>query len=142
MREVRRVLGRRTGANLLDTEEMAAFFDRLDRLNEAQLLGLRAAWTAIDRSAHQQAWAAVRAVGIAEGLTGEIDRVRAKAVAWAERGSNLSVYSLSDDKTWREIKLEAVEAIVDAALAVALGSRLDAAQRDVLIGPWLNAAEA
>ncbi|HEY5487475.1 MAG TPA: hypothetical protein VIK06_07500 [Candidatus Limnocylindrales bacterium] len=134
--------GRRRGVDLIQTAEMDAFFDRLDRLNEAQLLGLRAAWTAIDRSVHQQAWAAVRAVGTAEGLTGEIDRVRNKAVGWAERGSNLSVYTLSDDKTWREIKLEAVEAIVDAALAVALGSRLGEDVREALLGPWLRVTGA
>jgi hypothetical protein len=41
-----------------------------------------------------------------------------------------------------ETKIEAGEAIVDAALAVALGSRLDADCRNVLIGPWLRATEA
>jgi hypothetical protein len=39
-----------------------------------------------------------------------------------------------------QIKMEGGEAIVDAALAVALGSRLDEASRSVLIEPWLRAA--
>ena len=49
---------------------------------------------------------------------------------------------ISDDVTWMETKIEAGEAIVDAALAVALGSRLDADCRSLLIGPWLRATEA
>ena len=133
--------GRRRGVDLIDTPEMDAFFEQLDHLNEAQLLGLRAAWQAISLAAHQGAWAAVRAVGVAEGLTKEIDRVRNKALGWASRGTNVAPYTLSDPITWQQTKLEAGEAIVDAALAVALGSRLDAAHREVLIAPWLRATE-
>lgn len=133
---------RRTGADLLDTEEVAAFFARLDHLNEAQLLGMRAAWHGTSREAHQDAWAAVRAVGAANGLTKEIDRVRKKALGWASRGSDVAPYTLTDDIAWRQTKMEAGEAIVDAALAVALGSRLDEGARNVLIGPWLRAIEA
>jgi hypothetical protein len=133
--------GRRRGVNLIDTPEMEGFFEQLDHLNEAQLLGLRAAWQAISPAAHQDAWAAVRAVGVAEGLTKEIDRVRNKALGWASRGTNVAPYTLSDPITWQQTKLEAGEAIVDAALAVALGGRLDAGQREVLIAPWLRATE-
>ncbi|MFI5258626.1 MAG: hypothetical protein ACHQ01_03320, partial [Candidatus Limnocylindrales bacterium] len=64
--------------NLVDTPELASFFDRLDHLNQAQLLAMRAAWRSISREAHEEAWAAVRAVGAQDGLTGEIDRVRNK----------------------------------------------------------------
>jgi len=59
--------GRRSGVNLLDTDEMAAFFERLDHLNQEQLLALRAAWRSTSREAHEEAWAAVRAVGAARG---------------------------------------------------------------------------
>ena len=133
---------RRSGVDLLDTQEMDEFFDKLDHLDEGQLLGMRAAWQSTDRAAHQEAWAAVRAVGAAEGLTGEIDRVRGKALAWASRGSNVVPYTFTDQITWLQIKGEAGEAIVDAALAVALGSRLDEASHDVLIEPWRRATEA
>ncbi len=133
---------RRSGVDLLDTQEMDAFFDKLDHLDEGQLLGMRAAWQSTDGAAHQEAWAAVRAVGAAEGLTGEIDRVRGKALAWASRGSNVVPYTFTDQITWLQIKGEAGEAIVDAALAVALGSRLDEASHDVLIEPWRRATEA
>jgi hypothetical protein len=135
------VWGPRSGVNLLDTDEMAGFFERLDHLNQEQLLGLRAAWRSTSRESHEDAWAAVRAVGVREGLSREIDRVRNRALAWASRGSNTIPYRVSSDVTWLQIKIEAGEAIVDAALAVALGNRLDAASHKILIGPWLRATE-
>ena len=136
------MLGRPIGISLRDTEELAVFFQRLDHLIEEQLLGMRAAWHATSREAHEEAWAAVRAVGVRDGLTKEIDRVRNKALGWASRGSNSIPYRLNNDDTWLQIKIEAGEPIVDAALAIALGSRLDEATREVLIGPWLRATEA
>ena len=132
---------RRSGVDLLDTQEMDDFFEKLDHLNETQLLGMRATWQSTDGAAHQEAWAAVRAVGVAQGLTREIDRVRDKALGWASRGSNVVPYTFTDQTTWLQIKMEAGEAIVDAALAVALGDRLDEASRSVLIEPWRRAAE-
>ena len=134
--------GRRGRVNLVDTEEMAAFFEQLDHLNLEQLRVMRAAWRSTSREAHEDAWTPVRSIGAREGLTREIDRVRNRALAWASRGSNTIPYRISDDVTWMETKIEAGEAIVDAALAVALGSRLDADCRNVLIGPWLRATEA
>ena len=134
--------GPRGRVNLVDTEEMAAFFEQLDHLNLEQLRVMRAAWRSTSREAHEDAWTTVRSIGAREGLTREIDRVRNRALAWVSRGSNTIPYRISDDVTWMETKIEAGEAIVDAALAVALGSRLDADCRDVLIGPWLRATEA
>lgn len=132
---------RRSEARLLDTEELAAFFARLDHVNQEQLLSMRAVWQAMSRAEHQEAWAAVRAVGLADGLTKEIDRVRDKALAWSRRGSNETLYRNKDDFVWLEVKIDAGEAIVDAALAVALGSRLDEGTRNVLIEPWRRATE-
>jgi hypothetical protein len=133
--------GRSSGVDLVDTEEMAIFLERLDHLDQQQLLVLRAAWRSTSRETHQEAWAAVRAVGARDGLTKEIGKVRERALAWASRGSNTIPYRLSDDITWLQVKLEAGEAIVDAALAVTLGSRLDPDTREILIGPWLRATD-
>jgi len=135
--------GRRRGLNLVDTQEMDTFFDKLDRMNGEQLLAMQAAWQSTPRREHEQAWAAIRAVGDRAGLSKEIGRLRNKAVAWSQRGSNTVPYfRANDDYTWLQVKMGAGEAIVDAALAIALGDRLDAASRDVLLGPWLGAAEA
>jgi hypothetical protein len=133
--------GRSSGVNLVDTEEMAIFLERLDHLDQQQLLVLRAAWRSTSRETHEEAWAAVRAAGVRDGLTKEIGKVRERALAWASRGSNTIPYRLTDDVTWLQVKLEAGEAIVDAALALALGIRLDRHTREILIGPWLRATE-
>jgi hypothetical protein len=134
--------GRRGRPSLLDTAEMAAFFERLDHLTQDQLLVLRAAWHSTSRENHEVAWAAVRDIAAREGLTEEIDRVRTRALGWASRGSNTIPYRISSDVTWLQVKLEAGEAIVDAALAIALGSRLEDRPRAILIGPWLRATVA
>ena len=133
---------RPTGLSLLDTETMASCFERLDHLQEGQLLALRASWRSIDRESHEAAWADVRAVGTRDGLTKEIDRVRKRALGWVSRGSNTIPYRLNNDDTWLQIKIEAGEAIVDAALALALGSRLGDASIDTLLAPWRRANEA
>lgn len=134
--------GRRRGVDLLDTEVMDAFFHRLNRLDEAGLMAMRAAWTSIESQKHEDAWAAVRAAGVRDGLTDEIDRVRKKAIAWATRGSNMAPeVRIGQSQNWQVVKLEAGEAIVDAALAMALGSRLDAPSRDLLLEPWASATE-
>jgi hypothetical protein len=134
--------GRRGRGHLVDTEEMVSFYEQLDHLNEAQLMGLRAAWQSTSREDHEVAWTTVRAIGAREGLSKEIDRVRNRALAWASRGSNSVPYRHHDDATWLQLKIEAGEAIVDAALAVALGDRLDADSRGTLIEPWLRATGA
>ena len=135
--------GRRGRANLIDTPAMEAFFEKLDHLNQEQLLSLGAAWHSLSRQEHEDAWTSIRAVGAREGLSKEIDGVRNKALAWATRGFDFVPYNRPNgNETWQQVKMEAGEAIVDAALAVALGSRLDGHSHDVLIAPWLGALEA
>ena len=135
--------GRKRPVDLVDTEEMDALFARLDRMNQAQFLAMRAAWRSTSRQAHEDAWASVRAIGARDGLTKEIDRVRDKALGWASRGTHVvPLVRGTTDITWLQVKGEAEEAIVDVALAVALGGRLDAQSRDVLMGPWERATEA
>jgi hypothetical protein len=134
---------RRRSVDLVDTEAMDAFFDRLDHLNEVGLLNMRAAWNGTSHTDHEDAWTAVRAAGALYGLTDEIERVRKKALAWSARGSNMAPeVRIGQVQNWSVIKMEAGEAIVDAALAVALGDRLDERHHDLLIGPWLSATTA
>ena len=136
------MFGRKRGVDLLDTDEMDAFFDKLNRMNEAALMGMRAAWTSIESQRHEDAWTAVRAAGARDGLAGEIDRVRKKAIDWASRGSNMAPeVRIGQVQNWQVIKMEAGEAIVDAALGTALGRRLDAASYDTLMEPWVRATE-
>jgi hypothetical protein len=122
---------------------MGHFFGGLDRLDQGQLMALRAAWSAVDQAQHEDAWAVVRAVGEGQGLTREIGRVRDTAMAWTTRSRNAVPYYQggNDEMVWQQLKIEAGEAIVDAALAIALGFRLDGATHDLLMGPWLAATE-
>lgn len=134
---------RRRGVDLVDTPEMDAFFGRLEQLDQAQMMSLGASWHASNDRAREDAWTTVRAVGARDGLNSEIDRVRDRAEAWVSRASDLvPLYGLNDGELWLQAKSRAGEAIVDAALAIALGSRLDPATRDTLLGPWIRATEA
>jgi hypothetical protein len=128
--------------SLLDTDELNAFFEALDHLDQVDLLRMRAAWQAVGKLAHEEAWAEVRAVGVRDGLAKEIDRVRKRAMAWAARGSDMIPYALGDTATWAQMKLEAEEAIVDVALGIALGDRLDAETRATLLAAWEGGATA
>jgi hypothetical protein len=140
--------GRRRGVKLVDTLEMEVLFAKLDRLNPAQLMAMRATWGAISREKHEDAWATVRAVGVRYSLTKEIDRVRDKAMACAARGLPLVPPLYQALGSWsgyardlQQTKMEAGEAIVDTALGMALGDRLDAHTHDILMAPWLRVTE-
>jgi hypothetical protein len=122
--------------NPLDSDELNAYFDALDHLDGVELLRMSAAWRSVTKSTHEEAWAAVRAVGARYGLSKEIDWVRKRAMAWASRGNNSIPYAINDTETWATVKLQAEEAIVDAALAVALGDRLDEQARATLLATW------
>ncbi len=122
------------GPAKLDAEALEAFFDAIDRLDLGELERLGAAWHAISKEEHEAAWAQVRDAAARDGLGRDLDRVRARALAWTSRGSNRPGYLLPDDRTWIEAKIEAAEAIVDGALAAALGDRLDARTRETLLG--------
>jgi len=132
--------GRKRGVDLLDTPDMDAFFERLDRLNQAEVQAMVAARHSTTPAEHEEAWAAVRAVGVRDGLAKEIDRVRNNALDRVGRGTNSVPYTVIDFA--RETRIEAGGAIVDAAIAQALGGRLDRATHDFLAGPWFRATEA
>ncbi|HEX7495646.1 MAG TPA: hypothetical protein VF349_03330, partial [Candidatus Limnocylindrales bacterium] len=60
--------------------------------------------------------------------------------AWASRGNNSIPYMINNNETWAQIKLDAEEAIVDVALGIALGDRLDEQARATLLAAWDRAA--
>jgi len=96
--------------------------------------GLRAAWRSTSREAHEEAWTAVRAVGASRWLE-QGDRPRCaiepspgpRAARTPFRTESATTSPGSRSRTMPG------EAIVDAALAMALGSRLDGASRKILI---------
>jgi hypothetical protein len=134
--------GRQRGVNLVDTPELDDFFERLDRMTAEQLLAMRAAWHSITVAEHEKAWAAVRAVGARYAVDKEVGRVRDKAMAWSARGTNEVPFFQNNDIRRLQSRIEAGEAVVDAALAIALGDRLDDQTRDALLGPWTRGNDA
>jgi hypothetical protein len=132
--------GRKRGVNLLDTPQMDTFFERLEGLNQAEVQALTAVWHAASKQRHEDAWLAIRAVGAREALSKEIDRIRDRALDEVSRGTNFVPYTVIDLP--RQTRIEAGPAIVDAAVAIALGTRLDPATRELLMAPWLRATQA
>ena len=126
--------------NSLDSDELNAFFGALNHLDDVELLRMSAAWRSVTKSTHEEAWAAVRGVGARYGLSKEIDWVRKRAMAWASRGNNSIPYMINNNETWAQIKLDAEEAVVDVALGMALGDRLDEQTRATLLAAWDRAA--
>jgi hypothetical protein len=120
---------------LVESRELDAFFNRLDRLDHGELLRLRAVWRSIPMDSHEKAWAEIRKVGIRERLSDEIEEVRQRALAWTAHDAVPYRY-LDADPTWVQAKMDAAEAIVDAAIATALGDRLAPASRKTLLAPW------
>jgi hypothetical protein len=128
---------------LEESEVLDRFIDSLDRLDEGKLMALVAAWGATARKDHEAAWAEVRRVAADDGLEHDVEAIRDRALGWAYRGSNIPAmpYSLKAEDDWVRLRRDAAPGLVDAALAVALGHRLGASAREILLGPWLSATE-
>ncbi len=115
-----------------------AFIRRLDRLDQGQLLALRAAWRAIPRETHEEQWALVRGIAKSHRIEADVDGVRERAMHWAMRGDNRPpLYHIAmDDEMAGQIRATAAAAIVDAALALTLREWLPRGAYAVLAGPW------
>lgn len=140
MRKTRRVLPRRTSAKPLQTAEISAFFDQLDRLNQEQLLSLAASWQAREILPHQDALTQALAVAGEFGLTAQMEEARDQTVRWALQGpSDLWAVTLQDERL--QLRRQAAPALADAAVAITLGDRLNDGARALLLEPWVNAVE-
>jgi hypothetical protein len=132
--------GRKRGVNLLDTPQMDTFFERLEGMNQAEVQALTVVWHSVSKQQLEDAWLEIRAIGAREALSKEIDRVRDRALDEATRGTNNVPGAVMDLP--RQTRIEAGPAIVDAAVAIALGTRLDPVTRELLMAPWLRATQA
>jgi hypothetical protein len=126
--------GRNAGA--IDAQTLDAFFEALDHYTEVDLMRMSAAWRAVGAQDHEDSWTVVRTTGARDGFAKEIDAVRRKALDWATRGSDVYPYTLEDSVAWAQVKRDASEAIVDVALAMAFGGRLDDKTRETLLAAW------
>jgi hypothetical protein len=118
--------------------ELDALFARLPRLDRGDLLALAAAHAEGD-PAREDAWEVVREVVSSDHLEADLDRVRSRVGTWATHLSALTVQQLGaglSDQLLAEARREAAPAVLDAAVAFLLGSRIAEESRAALLGPW------
>jgi hypothetical protein len=127
---------RRGNSGQIDIQALDAFFEALNHYTDLDLMRMSAAWRAVGAQDHEDAWTAVRTIGARDGFSKEIDKVRRRALDWASRGTDVYPYSLEDSIAWAQVKRDSAEAIVDVALAMALGGRLDEKTRETLLASW------
>jgi hypothetical protein len=117
--------------------ELDRFLASLDALDETDLLTLAAGWNGAEKSAHEDAWTRVVAVAAATGMTERVRAARQAALDWAIKGTN---FPWPDAGYMEDMKLHirrgAAPALADAAVAIALGDKLDRESADTLLGPW------
>jgi hypothetical protein len=127
------------GGDVAAAQTIADFLGSLDDLNDVQLLGIYAAWQARDERAHEDAWTEVIATAAKEGLTVEVEHARDAALGWAMRGTNLPMpYTVWAQDALLPLRRQVGPALADAAVVMVLGSRLDEATGETLIGPWMR----
>jgi hypothetical protein len=80
-------------------------------------------------------------VGVRDGLATEIDEIRERAMAWASHGDDGMPYAFGDNEMWAQLKNEAAGAVVDIALGIALGDRLDEQTRETLLAARVGTDE-
>jgi hypothetical protein len=126
-----------------DLPDLDGFLASLDALRETDLLTLAAGWSGADRRAHEDAWTRVVAAAAANGMTDRVRAARQAALDWAIKGTN---FPWPDAGYMEDMKLHirrgAAPALADAAVAIALGDRLDSESADTLLAPWRSLAGA
>jgi hypothetical protein len=81
----------------------------------------------------------VRRVVSADHLEHELDQVRSEVGVWATRLGSLTgqqIGSGMSDESMDDARRAAAPAVLDAAVAVLLGTRLPEPDRAALLGPW------
>ncbi len=124
-----------TSGSRIELEEL---FARLPRLDRGELFALAGAHHVRD-AAREEAWKSVREVVATDRVEQDLDRLRSEIGAWAthlgsitgqEAGTGTSELLLADARR------AAAPAVLDAAVALLLGSRLPERDRTVLLRPW------
>jgi hypothetical protein len=134
-------MGNGNSNSKLAEADVERFFAALDGVRESQLMVLTAMGRNLDRAEHEEAWKEVRRAADANGILREVQAIGDRAMHWASRGTNIPPLQPvpGDHELWVATRMQAAPAIVDAAVAIALGNLLDEASREILLGPWLVA---
>jgi hypothetical protein len=109
-------------------------------LDSGALLMLGAEPSPTEAAEHARARAAARAGVARRGLSSELERVGAEIVRWSGvGGAGSGVYapvSAPGDLLLADLRRQALPALLDAAMALALGDALDPASRETLLVRW------
>ena len=128
--------------NIAESEPVDRFFEYLEHAEADLLLALSAAWRAVEEQAREEAWTRVHDAAKRTRTERGVETVRDRAMHWAGRSGysygEITAYG-GGQPLWGDVRRQAAPALVDAAVAIALGRRLDSASREVLLGPWIAA---
>jgi hypothetical protein len=120
--------------------------EQLDRLGADAFLAMVASWNDQDPDAHADAWTTAEASARQHRLGAAVERARERVINWAESlgggtYADITMYGGGWNPVLRDARAAAAPALVDVAVALALGDRLDPAARDVLLAPWRRATD-
>jgi hypothetical protein len=122
--------------------ELEALFARLQGMDQGELLALAGAHGG-ENAATSQAWTSVRQVVSADHLERDLDRVRSEVGAWATQLGAITgqqIGSGMSDQPIDDARRAAAPAVLDAAVAFLLGTRLSEPDRAALLRPWESVA--
>jgi hypothetical protein len=118
--------------------ELEALFARLTGLDQGELLALAGAH-GTDDPVRTHAWTSVHQVVSADHLERDLDRVRSEVGTWATQLESLTGQQIGSgmgNQLMDDARRAAASAVLDAAVAFLLGTRLPEPDRAALLGPW------
>jgi hypothetical protein len=124
------------GPNQHDVER---FLDRLDALDQDDLLRLTAAWEGASGEKRREAWRSARAAARAQKRDAAVDRAQSAVVSWSNRRSPMISDAwgtfVAGDQMRADVARNAVPALVDAIAALVVRDAIPEGAFDELYGP-------
>jgi hypothetical protein len=118
--------------------ELDALFARLPGLDHGELLAL-AGEHGTEHQAREHAWETVHRVVSAEHVERDLDRIRSQVGSWATQLGSIAgqqIGSGMSDEPMADARRAAAPAVLEAAVAYLLGTRLPEPDRAALLRPW------
>ena len=118
--------------------ELEALFARLPGMDQGELLALAGAHGA-EAPVRSHAWTSVHEVVSANHLERDLDRVRSEVGVWATQLGAITgqqIGSGMSDQPIDDARRAAAPAVLDAAVAFLLGTRLSESDRAALLRAW------
>lgn len=134
----------------MDGTRLDSILARIPRLDQEAVRVLHATWEGGDVDVRRRAWQHGKrlierrragdlfreASDLVRRWTSDHTLVRARSTAFA-----FGMVPSFIEQDWLELRIAAAPALLDAILGALVGDELDAAERDELMAPWLEATE-